>query len=482
MRGKSTCLAIKAGYSDAPMRTLPLVLGLLLVSSLPLATAGDAHALSGFSTEASVEELPNGLKVILKPDFRTPIVAVNVWYHVGSKDEALGRNGFAHLFEHMMFQGSKHVPEDTFFKFLERAGGTGINGTTNTDRTNYFETLPANQLELALWLESDRMGFLLDHVDQATFEGQRNVVKNERRQNYENAPYGMLPLFINEQLFPEGHPYHFSTIGSPKDLDSASLGDVKRFFSKWYVPNNATLVIAGAFQPDEAMRLVKKYFGPIPRGEAILSAANVAPVVRNEETKIVVEAGVELPRVEIDWPTPAFFARGDADLDVLARILSAGKTSRLYKTLVYDLKIAQSVSSHQGSMQYASDFDISATVKPGHTAEEVLGVIDRELEKVRAELVTDAELSRAKIGITSDMLFSIESIARSADHLNMYNHYLGTPNYGHEDRARTERVSKESVQQAARDFLGKGRVVTLVVPTKGAPISGRVKSMNGVAK
>lgn len=461
------------------MRTLPLFLGLFL---LPLLPAVEAHASPAASADASIEELPNGLKVILKPDFRTPIVAVNVWYHVGSKDEAPGRNGFAHLFEHMMFQGSKHVPEDTFFKFLERAGGTGINGTTNTDRTNYFETVPANQLELALWLESDRMGFLLDHVDQATFEGQRNVVKNERRQNYENAPYGMLPLFINEQLFPVGHPYHFSTIGSPKDLDSASLADVKAFFTKWYVPNNATLVVAGAFQKEEAMRLITKYFGPIPRGEAISGKANVAPVVRKEETKMVVEAGVELPRVEIDWPTPPFFAKGDADLDVVARILTSGKTSRLYKTLVYDLKIAQSVSSHQGSMQYASDFDISATVKPGHTAEEVLSVIDKEIEKVRTELVTDAELSRAKIGIASDMLFSIESISRAADHLNMYDHYLGTPNYGQEDRARTERVSKESVHQSARDFLGKGRVVTLVVPVKGAPISGRVKSLNGVAQ
>src|SRR5580698_1984507 len=261
-----------------------------------LATAAGPDADASKITLASrTTRLANGLQVVLHEDHRTPIVAVDVWYHVGSKDEAEGRHGFAHLFEHMMFQGSKHVPEDTYFRYLERAGASNVNGSTSEDRTNYFETVPRNRLELALWLESDRMGFLLDHVDQQTFAGQRDVVKNERRQNYENAPYGLVVKYVDEALFPPSHPYHHLTIGSPADLDAATLADVRRFFRTWYVPNNATLVIAGD-----------------------------------------VEAGVELPRVVISWPTPPFFAAGDAELDLLARVLSAGKTSRLYKRLVYD--------------------------------------------------------------------------------------------------------------------------------------------------
>src|SRR5580658_9945621 len=210
--------------------------------------------------------LDNGLELVLHEDHRTPIVTVNLWYHVGSKDEPKGKNGFAHLFEHVMFQGSKHVPEDTYFLDLERVGATDINGSTALDRTNYFETVPSNQLELGLWLESDRMGFLLDHVDQATFAGQRDVVKNERRQNYENAPYGLVGQYVHAELFPPDHPYHLLTIGTPNDLDAATLDDVKAFFRTWYVPNNATLVIAGDIDKTQARALVDKYFGPIPSG------------------------------------------------------------------------------------------------------------------------------------------------------------------------------------------------------------------------
>jgi zinc protease len=229
------------------------------------------------SMHATTTTLPNGLQVIFDEDHRTPIVTTNLWYNVGSKDEAEHRNGFAHLFEHVMFQGSKHVPEDRYFRFLEQAGATSINGTTNTDRTNYFETVPANQLELALWLESDRMAYLLDHADQKTFESQREVVKNERRQNYENAPYGMVMAFVRAEVYPKDHPYHLLTIGSPEDLDAASLEDVKGFFRANYVPNNATLVVSGDFDRVKAGALVQKWFGPIPRGKDVPHASRSRP-------------------------------------------------------------------------------------------------------------------------------------------------------------------------------------------------------------
>jgi zinc protease len=419
-------------------------------------------------------KLANGLEVIFDEDHHTPIVTVNLWYHVGSKDEAERRNGFAHLFEHVMFQGSKHVPEDTYFRFLEKAGASSINGTTNTDRTNYFETVPANQLELALWLESDRMGFLLDHADEKTFHSQRDVVKNERRQNYENAAYGLVGQFIREELFPKEHPYHLLTIGSPADLDAATIEDVRAFFRKNYVPNNATLVLSGDFDRKKAQALVEKYFGPIPRG-ADVPRKKPAAVSHLGETRIEVEAGVELPRVYASWSTPAFFAPGDGELDLVSHVLTSGKTSRLYKRLVYDLQIAQSVSASQHSMELASVFEISATAKAGHTAEELLQVIDEELAKLRANGVTDAELSRAQTSVVSGSMFSIEHGSARADRVNSYNHYVGDPNWLKKDLERTTTATTTSVANAARSWLKeKDRVVALVVPKKDAPMAGKV--------
>ncbi len=426
--------------------------------------------------------LANGLGVVFDVDKRTPVVTVNLWYHVGSKDEAAGRNGFAHLFEHVMFQGSKHVPEDTYFRFLEQAGATSINGTTNQDRTNYFETVPANQLELALWLESDRMGFLLDHADEKTFASQRDVVKNERRQNYENAPYGLALAATRAELFPKGHPYHLLTIGTPEDLDAAKLEDVKSFFRTNYVPNNATLVLSGDFDPQKATALVEKYFGPIPRG-ADVPRKKPMPVARTTETRIEIEAGVELPRVTLSWVTPPFFAPGDAELDLVGHVLTGGKTSRLYKRLVYDLQIAQSVGASQGSMELASAFEITATARPGHTTDELLKAIDEELVKLRDAGVKDDELARAKTSIASDTIFDAERSSSRANRLNTYVHYVGAPDYFAEDLARTQRATTASVGDAAKRFLpAKARVVTLVTPKVGAPIAGRVLRVTGGAR
>jgi zinc protease len=464
------------------LRALIFLLGsAALAASAPLGAPREARAdvtatapSLPVSLRAEKVALSNGLEVILDQDRRTPIVTVNIWYHVGSKDEAEGRNGFAHLFEHVMFQGSKHVPEDTFFRFLEQAGATSINGTTSTDRTNYFETVPANRLELALWLESDRMGFLLDHADESTFKSQREVVKNERRQNYENAPYGLVVSFVRAEVFPKGHPYHLLTIGSPEDLDAASLEDVRTFFRTYYVPNNATLVLSGDFDKAKAMALVRKYFEPIPRGAAV-PRKKADPVKLDGETRIEVEAGVELPRVYVSWPSPAFFAPGDGELDLASHVLTGGKTSRLYKRLVYDLQIAQSVHASQQSMELGSLFEIVATAKPGHTADELLKVIDEELAKLRSGGVADDELARAQTSIVADTVFDLERSSSRGNRLNTYNHYMGDPNYLAKDVARTTTASKEAVVNAARTWLGeKNRVVTLVTPKKDAPIAGRV--------
>lgn len=426
-----------------------------------------------------VSHLENGLEVILHEDHRTPIATVNLWYHVGSKDEAPGKNGFAHLFEHVMFQGSKHVPEDTYFRYLERAGATDINGTTHLDRTNYYETVPANRLELALWLESDRMGFLLNHVDQQTFAVQRDVVKNERRQNYESAPYGMVQTFVQAAMYPADHPYHDATIGKPEDLDRATLDDVRAFFRAWYVPNNATLVVAGDIDRAKTMELVEKYFGPIAKGHVPVRR-RARDVALTNETRLDVKAGVELGRVVVAWPTPAFFAPGDGELDLVARVLSSGKTSRLYKRLVYDLQIAQDVTAVQSSSQLGSMFEIVATAKPGHSGDELLKAIDAELANLRANGVQESELQRARTITVSERIFEVETDGARANLLNMYNQYVRVPDYLGRDLARYEGATTTAIRDAARTYLPVDkRVVAIVTPVKGAPVCGVVAGAGG---
>lgn len=459
---------------QSPRRLLsPLLFSSIVGLGALAPAASNADPPPRIAMAPETTRLANGLEVVLDEDHRTPIVTVNLWYHVGSKDEPAGRNGFAHLFEHVMFQGSKHVPEDTYFKNLERAGATSINGTTNSDRTNYFETVPANRLELALWLESDRMAYLLSHADEKTFASQRDVVKNERRQNYENAPYGLVSSFIHENLFPADHPYHLLTIGTPQDLDAASMNDVRAFFRANYVPNNATLVLSGDFDKKKAKELVEKWFGPIPRGKDVPRKKPV-PVTLPGPVRIDVEAGVELARVYVAWPTPAFFADGDRDLDLVAHVLTSGKTSRLYKRLVYDLQIAQSVSASQSSMELGSMFEIVATAREGKSADELLKVIDEELAKLRANGVQDAELARAKTSFTTDIIFDMERSSARANRLNNYVHYTGNADYLATDLAKTNAATTTTVANAARTWLKeKERVVTLVQPKVGAPIAGK---------
>ena len=451
------------------MKPVASLAGLLVALSLTNGALAEEPKL-----EAERLVLSNGLEVYLHVDHSIPVVSVNTVYHVGGKDEAPGRSGFAHLFEHLMFQGSKHVPEDTFFKFLEEAGGTSVNGTTSDDRTNYFETVPSNRLALALWLESDRMGFLLDHVDQATFESQRDVVKNERRQSYENQPDGLVYKFLREAIYPPSHPYHHLAIGTPEDLDRASLEDVRAFFRAYYVPRNATLVLDGDFEPAKAMELVTKYYAPIPSGPK--REINPAPpaVVATHPTQLDVSSSAELERVTIAWTTPPFFRPGDAELDVVARILSSGKSSRLYKKFVYDAQSAADVSAGQASAQYSSMFLMTATAKPGKSITDLRAGLLAELARLAQEGPTAAELSRAKIGILSASLFGLEESSSRADTLNTYRHFTGDANYFSKDRARYEAVDAAAVKKAAASLEPQRAVTVLVHHDAKAPLAGRL--------
>jgi zinc protease len=417
--------------------------------------------------------LPNGLEVILSPDHRLPIVAVNLWYHVGPANETAGLTGFAHLFEHMMFQGAKHVPADTHFKLLEGAGASDINGTTDFDRTNYFETLPANQIELALWLESDRMGYLLDVLDQASLSNQQDVVRNERRQGVENQPYGIVQEGLFHQLYPKGHPYYASVIGSHGDIQAAQLEDVKKFSKTFYAPNNASITIAGDFDDVEVRKLIDKYFGSFKRGPAIPKLDVTTPPI-TAERRAVIQDRIELPKVYVAWITSPIYKPGDAEADLAARILGGGKSSRLYKKLVYELQIAQNVTTSQYSLVLGSFFSIEATARPGHTAEELEKAIDAEIERFRAEGPSADELDRARNTIETELVGGLETLGGFggvADRLNQYNHYLGDPGYLPQDIARYRNATTEAVKAFAADQLKRNaRVVVHGVP--GTPDFG----------
>ena len=418
--------------------------------------------------------LPNGLDVILREDHRVPMVAVNLWYHVGPANETAGLTGFAHLFEHMMFQGSGHVADDAQFKLLEQAGASNINGTTDFDRTNYMEDLPSNQLELALWLESDRMGFLLDKVDQTNLSNQQDVVRNERRQSVENAPYGLGEEELYHQLYPAGHPYYASVIGSHADIQNAKLEDVRNFFKQYYVPNNASLVIVGDIDIAKTKALVEKYFASIPKGAPVPPITATTPKITSERRSTVTDK-VELPRVLMAWITPPIFKPGDAEAVLAARILGGGKASRLYKSLVYDKKIAQSVVANQQPMTLGSIFQITATAKPGHTADEVEQAVWAEIERMAQTGPTEDELAAAKTGMYSDIVQSLENLggvgggsgtaAGVADRLNYYNHHLKDPGYLNKDLERYAAVTADGIKQLAANSLGKNqRVVVQIVP------------------
>lgn len=414
--------------------------------------------------------LPNGLEVILSEDHRLPRVAVNVWYHAGPANEEPARTGFAHLFEHMMFQGSKHVEGDAHFKLLSAAGATNMNGTTSEDRTNYFETVPSNQVELALWLESDRMGYMLDKLDQASLSNQQDVVRNERRQRTENLPYGIVEEAVYHNLYPSTHPYYADVIGSHADIQAAKLADVRSFFQAYYGPNNATIGIAGDFDPAAMKNLVKKYFGTLQRGPEV-PKPNVETPRITAERRAVIQDRVELERVYMAWITPKAYAPGNVAGDVAAEILGGGASSRLYKKLVYEKQIAQSVQARQRSAELGSVFRLEATARPGHTAQEIERAINEELERFRREGPEDNEVEAARNLIEMRLMTRLETLNGVADRLNLYNHYTGNPGYLAEDIARYRRATAADVRSFAEAQLKpSARVVVYGVP--GTPDLG----------
>ena len=419
--------------------------------------------------------LENGLDVIVHEDHRCPIVAVNLWYHVGSKNEQPGRTGLAHLFEHLMFEGSAHH-DSGYFAPLQQAGAA-LNGSTSCDRTNYWEVVPTSALDLALWLESDRMGYLLPALTAAKFENQREVVLNERRQQYENRPYGMALMVLMAALFPPGHPYHGTTIGEPADLQAATLEEVHAFFRTYYHPGNVSLTVAGDVETGETLARVRRYFEEIPAGlpipPVVVGAEHVTrSVAVPDGVRFVLEDRVELPRLYLAWRTPRLFANGDAGMDILAEVLTGGKTSRLYRTLVHARRIATDVSAAQGSRELAGWFCITATAAPGHEVDELERVIVDELAALANAGPDAREIERCLTQVEAQFEYGLQTVggfSGRSDQLNAYNVYTGDPGFMAEDRARYRAVTADRVRGlAATQLTGGGRVALSVVPHGGA--------------
>ena len=410
--------------------------------------------------------LSNGLDVIVHEDHQLPMVAVNLWYHVGSKNERPGRTGFAHLFEHLMFEGSAHHDRG-YFPPLQRAGGS-VNGSTSTDRTNYWEVVPTGALELALWMESDRMGYLLPALTEEKFANQREVVLNERRQNYENRPYGLASMALSAAMFAPDHPYHWPTIGAPDDLRAASLDDVDAFFRTFYHPANASLALAGDLDTEQAFDLAEQFFGdlspgPVPdpvHADAALAAS----------ANLVLEDRVELPRLYLSWHSPAMFAADDAELDVLADVIAHGKTSRLYRSLVYERRIATDVSAYQHSREIAGVFQIACTAAAGVEVAELDAAIRAEVTQVATGGPSAAEMERALAQTEAQFMFRLQTVGGfggKGDQLNAYNTFLGDPGYFDRDRQRYVNATAAGVAAAARRWLQDAPLVSLSVVPRG---------------
>jgi zinc protease len=410
--------------------------------------------------------LSNGLDVIVHEDHQLPMVTVNIWYHVGSKNERPGRTGFAHLFEHLMFEGSAHHDRG-YFPPLQRAGGL-LNGSTNPDRTNYWEVVPTSALELALWMESDRMGYLLPALTDRKFENQREVVLNERRQNYENRPYGLAGIALSSAMFPPDHPYHWPTIGMIDDLKAATIDEVRTFFQTYYHPANASLSLGGDLDTEAAFALADKYFGdlpPAPKPKPINATAALA-----ESAALLLEDRIELPRVYLSWHSPAMFAADDAELDIAADVLANGKTSRLYKTLVYERRIATDVSAYQHSREMSGMFQIACTAAAGVTLPELEVAVRAAVAHLAAEGVTGAELERGLAQTEAQFVYRLQTVGGfggKSDQLNAYNTYVGNPGYFAHDRERYVNVTSKGVAAAVTKWLIAAPSISLSVVPRG---------------
>ncbi|MGE0395766.1 MAG: M16 family metallopeptidase, partial [Kofleriaceae bacterium] len=419
--------------------------------------------------------LPNGLEVLLSSDKSVPLVAVNVWYHVGSGNESYGKSGFAHLFEHMLFQGSKHVGVDNHFDILKKIGADGVNGTTNPDRTNYYEIVPSNQLETALWLESDRMGYLLDAPKSVTdpnhfktsLDNQIEVVRNERRQRYDNVPYGKARFATYMAMYPEGHPYRYLTIGKHEDLASASTEDVKNFFKTWYVPANATIAIVGDFEIEEAKKLVDKWFAKFPKSSRPRVVPAPAPPIKSKEVTVDDEFA-KLRQVQFVWHSPANYAEGDAELDIVANALTREGPGRLYKALVYSNK-AQSVYAGQSGSGFSGLFSITVTLKTDSNLDEIKKIVMDEVVNTTKTPLDAKEISRVIVSNESYAIRGLETAFGRSSVLQQYNHYLGDPDRITWDLDRYRKTNAEKIRATAAKYLRTDNVLTVITnPVKGA--------------
>ncbi len=443
-----------------------LLVPLLAAAAL---TTGPAHADERIVVPYTIFTLDNGLTVIVHEDHTIPRTNVTMRYRTGSAREQPGRTGFAHLFEHLMFEGSKHVPEGAFDQWLEAAGGDN-NAYTSEDYTVYYENVPSSSLELPLFLESDRMAYFVDELKPSLVDGQRDVVKNERRQSYENRPYGKAWLHMPGLLFPPGHPYSWSVIGSMDDLTAASLDDVKAFFKRWYTPANATLVVAGDVDPKRVKSQVEKWFADVPARPAP-PPPDPRPATRLPgEKRVFMEDDVALPKLILAWPTVPVMDPSDAPLDVVASVLSHGKNSRLYQRLVYDLQVAQDVEAYQESMDEAGAFYIEVTARPGHSLQELVKLVEVELERVQQK-VEPRELERAVNGIEAGFLDSLEQLGSKADRLSFYWVKAKNPDWFNEDLARYRALSPSDVTMTAKRFLVPQRVTLSIVPRGRADLA-----------
>jgi zinc protease len=406
--------------------------------------------------------LANGLTVILSLTHTTPTVAVNVWYHVGSKNELPGRTGFAHLFEHVMFTGSGHVPYGLHDKLTEGVGGSN-NGTTSNDRTTYFETVPSNYLEDQIWLEADRMGFLLDTLDLAKLNAQRDIVKNERRQSVDNQPYGRAGEILSQATYPASHPYSWDVIGSMEDLSAASADDVKNFFRLYYAPNNAFLAIVGDFDAAQAKAWVAKYFKDIPRGKPITRPA-VSPVTLDKETRLVYEDRVQIPRLYIQWPTVGEKSDDRFALQVLDAITAGPRTTRLTKALVYDQAAAAEIGTSQNSNEDVGEFLLTITPRPGHSLTDLEAAADAVLDKLKGEEPTVEEIQRAAAGLEFSFVSGLQSNLNKSFTLTDGAGFHNNPGYFQVEYQKLLAVTPADVKRVANKYLTRGRVVLSVVP------------------
>ena len=417
--------------------------------------------------------LQNGLTIILSEDHRLPQVAVNVWYHVGAANQTPSRSGFAHLFEHMMFSGSKHANDPD--SILEEIGASGRNGSTNFDRTNYYETVPSNELPTALWLESDRMGFLLPTLDEQKLKIQRDVVSNEYRQRIENVPYGPTQQRVCDLLYPLPHPYYECVIGVIAEIQAATLEDVRDFFRRFYGPNNASLVLVGDFDPAVAKRLIDKYFSPIPRGPEVKRPVVEAPPIASVVKETIEDKLAQLPRIEMVWNGVKPFSDDEPAGDVLTDVLAGGKTSRLYQRLILDKQAASNVDSSNPSLGLRGWVEVGATAAPGHTPDELRSLIQQELDDVKRNGVSKEEVERAKFKIIAGQLRALERGSARADILNQYEMWLGDPGFLPRDLARYRAVTPQSVQAFARKYLPDDRrleLITMPAPRRTASAPG----------